>query len=71
MVQVSVGATKTHPARLCPLRICKGKEKPSVCNKVKVEFVGCRKKNIQLGEKGMCSNEMVREYFVEEVGAGS
>lgn len=53
------------------MRICKRKEKPLICNKVKVEFVECYKRNIQLGEKRMYSNEVVREYFVEAVGAGS
>lgn len=38
---------------------------------VKVEFLGCHEKNTKLGEKGMYSNEVVREYLVEEVGTGS
>lgn len=48
----------------------RGRKKTSVCNKGKVEFVGCHNGNIKWGEKGMYSNEVVGDYFLEEVRAG-
>lgn len=67
----SLRSTKTHTARLCPPAVCKRKGKTLVFNQGKVVFVGCPHTNRKQAEKGMYSNEVVREYFPEEVGAGS